>query len=163
MFTKEQFMERLREMAMKPHMLVAFCTIGGRSGKFCENLLLKLESGEAGNPCRALQVRSVHGGICAWLHEGGGLVDPSGMPTRRVHPWTSAFMDLFPVERLQLVCDELQTTPLDAQPFVRCLQDESPAQYSNLPLEVFRACRELEPEALGDTLRCAEEQVPYED
>mmetsp|Transcript_2860 Transcript_2860/g.7272 ORF Transcript_2860/g.7272 Transcript_2860/m.7272 type:complete len:609 (-) Transcript_2860:237-2063(-) len=163
MFTKEQFMERFREISTEPCVLVAFCTIGGRSGKFCESLLLKLKCEDAGSSCRAPQVRSIHGGMCAWLHEGGGLVDSGGMPTRRMHPWTLAFLDLFPVEGLQLVCDELQTTPLDAQPFVCCLQDYSPAHYSNLPLEVFRACRELAPEALADTLRCAAKKVPYED
>lgn len=109
-------------------------------------------------------MRSLLGGIAAWLHAGGCLADPAGTPTRKVNPWTAAFMDLFPVGGVQLVFDELQATPADAQSYVQCWQDQAGSvTWATLPYKVFRASRELTSEALADTLRNAAQSASYED
>lgn len=56
--------------------VVAYCTIGHRSGLYVQKL--------ADRGWHALNLR---GAILAWTHAGGALVDPEG-PTRRVHVWS---------------------------------------------------------------------------
>eukprot|EP00933_Yihiella_yeosuensis_P010740 TRINITY_DN11756_c0_g1_i2.p1 TRINITY_DN11756_c0_g1~~TRINITY_DN11756_c0_g1_i2.p1 ORF type:complete len:721 (+),score=77.23 TRINITY_DN11756_c0_g1_i2:92-2254(+) len=143
---------------------VVYCTVGGRSGIFCDTILTELDSkGEAG----ALQMRSLMGGIASWCHAGGGLVDPMGMPTQRVNPWCQAFMDIFPVHGIELV-NEVQATPKDAQAFTACLPSH--------PLEVngkdaravsgriMQTIQALSPETLADSLDLAAQRCPvYED
>jgi rhodanese-related sulfurtransferase len=159
---KDQFQERLTEFQHGPRTFLAFCTIGGRSGRFCEEYLACARRGQHAG----VQMRSLLGGIAAWLHAGGCLADRAATPTRMVHPWTAAFMDLFPVVGVQLVSDELQATPADAQPYVQCWQDQAssvvtcPAQIQS---KVFRASRVLASEALADTLRNAAQSASYED
>ena len=53
--------------------VVAYCTIGGRSGRFAKGLV------DAG-----VKAFNLRGAILAWTHAGGELVDTEG-PTRRVH------------------------------------------------------------------------------
>jgi rhodanese-related sulfurtransferase len=53
--------------------VVAYCTIGARSGEFAAELH---EQG--------WKVRNLEGSILAWTHVGGDLVGPDG-PTNRVH------------------------------------------------------------------------------
>ncbi|WP_300162610.1 rhodanese-like domain-containing protein [Solidesulfovibrio sp.] len=63
---------------------VAYCTIGYRSGKWAE---AKAKAG--------LPVANLAGGLLAWLHAGGGLVDAKGDPTKTVHVYGRAW-DLAP-------------------------------------------------------------------
>ncbi len=53
--------------------IVAYCTIGARSGEFAAELQ---EQG--------WKVRNLEGSILAWTHAGGELVGPDG-PTNKVH------------------------------------------------------------------------------
>jgi len=97
--------------------VITFCTVGGRSGIYNNQLFNQIAGssplgGDPGHLRR--RMLNVAGGIAAWLHHGGGLVDPSGQATRCVHPWVRAFMDLFPIEGLELVVDEAQPVPQDA-------------------------------------------------
>ena len=54
--------------------LVAYCTIGYRSGKFAE----KMEK-------KNLTVYNLAGGILGWVHAGGKVYAPDGSETSRVH------------------------------------------------------------------------------
>eukprot|EP00930_Biecheleria_cincta_P021891 TRINITY_DN1608_c1_g3_i1.p1 TRINITY_DN1608_c1_g3~~TRINITY_DN1608_c1_g3_i1.p1 ORF type:complete len:620 (+),score=83.55 TRINITY_DN1608_c1_g3_i1:92-1951(+) len=150
--TKSQFTQRFRELAQKPYVFIAYCTIGGRSGKLVESLQGDIVGTE-------LHLRSVMGGLAAWLHVGGGLVDSLRMPTRHVHPWTHAFMDLFPVADLQMTCDELAPTPTDAEPFVECC----PMAPESSTCKIIRVGTEISPVSLADTLNRAADGVCYED
>lgn len=151
--TKDQFIHGFGELVRRPYVFVAFCTIGGRSGRYIESLQEEIAGTE-------VQVRSIMGGLAAWLHVGGGLVDSANMPTRQVHPWTHAFMDLFPVDDLQMACDELAPTPHEAKPFVECCPTED-ARSS--PCKIIRAGMEISPVSLADTLNRAANGVCYED
>lgn len=53
--------------------VVAYCTIGARSGNYASKLKSK-----------GVDVKNLVGSILAWTHVGGELVDDDG-PTRRVH------------------------------------------------------------------------------
>lgn len=54
--------------------LVAYCTIGERSGWWAQ------KEREAG-----LDVENLRGSVLAWTHAGGPLVDAANRPTKRVH------------------------------------------------------------------------------
>jgi len=54
--------------------LVAFCTIGYRSGEFAEAMRNK-----------GIAVKNLQAGILGWLHAGGEIAGPDGKPTRKVH------------------------------------------------------------------------------
>lgn len=54
-------------------LVVAYCTIGARSGKFAAEL-----------QDEGFEVRNLKGSILAWTHAGGELDGPEG-PTKRVH------------------------------------------------------------------------------
>lgn len=54
--------------------LVAYCTVGGRSGLHAFRLKR-----------RGFDVLNFEGSILAWTHVGGALIDKQGAPTRRVH------------------------------------------------------------------------------
>lgn len=62
--------------------VVAYCTIGYRSGEWVEAQ-------------RALGVdaRNLKGSVLSWSHAGGGFVTPAGEPTKRVHVY-GALWDL---------------------------------------------------------------------
>ncbi len=53
--------------------IVTYCTIGGRSGRYANDLL-----------AAGVKAYNLRGAILAWTHAGGDLVDTEG-PTRRVH------------------------------------------------------------------------------
>lgn len=53
---------------------VAYCTIGYRSGMWA-----------AAQASQGLPVANLAGGLLAWLHAGGTLVDAKGQPTKTVH------------------------------------------------------------------------------
>ncbi len=54
--------------------IVAYCTIGLRSGKCAQGLFKE-----------GFKAYNLHGSILAWAHAGRPLVDSSGSETRRVH------------------------------------------------------------------------------
>jgi len=64
-------------------LVVTYCTIGARSGKYAESLQRE-----------GFDVVNLRGSILAWAHEGRPLVDKSG-PTNRVHVY-SADWNLLP-------------------------------------------------------------------
>ncbi len=72
--TREAFeaeKEKLRERRV-----VAYCTIGYRSGKYVQEL------NEQGIPALNLE-----GSILAWVNAGQPVVDPQGAPVKRVHTY----------------------------------------------------------------------------
>ena len=69
---KAEFERRLPELGDSP--VVVHCTIGYRSGVYAEELR-----------SRGIEALNLKGSILAWAHAGGGVVDPSGGETRRVH------------------------------------------------------------------------------
>lgn len=66
-------LDELEEQANTGQKVVAYCTIGYRSGQATE--ALRAEGWDAYN---------LEGSILAWTHSGGDLVGPEG-PTRKVH------------------------------------------------------------------------------
>ncbi len=54
--------------------VVTYCTIGERSGRFARDLR---ETG--------IDARNLTGGILEWTFAGGELIDPAGRPTKRAH------------------------------------------------------------------------------
>lgn len=62
--------------------VVAYCTIGTRSGIFC----CKLQDSRPD-----LTVLNMRGSILAWAHEGGPLVRADGTPTNEMHVYASMF------------------------------------------------------------------------
>ena len=70
--TAEEF-ERKREQ-FREKTLVAYCTIGYRSGRFAKRWNERGFNGV-----------NLAGGILAWTHEGRALETPSGNDTKRVH------------------------------------------------------------------------------
>ena len=62
--------------------VVIFCTAGYRSGVAAKQL-------QAQRP--ALRARNLEGGILAWVHAGGDVVDEEGKPTTRVHVYGSTW------------------------------------------------------------------------
>lgn len=57
--------------------IVAYCTIGYRSGLFAQRLQQQ-----------GIPVRNLRGSILAWTHAGGDLMDASGQPTRKLHVYS---------------------------------------------------------------------------
>eukprot|EP00930_Biecheleria_cincta_P006402 TRINITY_DN107403_c0_g1_i1.p1 TRINITY_DN107403_c0_g1~~TRINITY_DN107403_c0_g1_i1.p1 ORF type:complete len:247 (-),score=39.14 TRINITY_DN107403_c0_g1_i1:20-700(-) len=72
--------------------IVTFCTIGGRGGKYTQELLERPEASRVWSSVRSLDL-----GVVGWCHEGGTLVDSEGKPTTKVHAHTEKMMALFPV------------------------------------------------------------------
>ncbi len=67
------------EFAAQPNAgqaIVAYCTIGYRSGLFAQTL----------QP-QGVVVHNLRGSILAWTHAGGPLVTPDGTPTHQVHTY----------------------------------------------------------------------------
>ncbi len=60
--------------AFRDQPLVAYCTIGYRSGQWAARMRE-----------RGLDVHNLEGSILSWTHAGGELVTPGGDPTQRVH------------------------------------------------------------------------------
>lgn len=54
--------------------VVTYCTVGYRSGLYARELSR-----------HGWQVRNLRGSLLAWTWAGGPLVDPAGLPTRRLH------------------------------------------------------------------------------
>lgn len=55
--------------------IVAYCTIGYRSGKFAMKLRNKYK----------MDARNLTGSLLGWIHEGGQLINSKGRPTKKVH------------------------------------------------------------------------------
>lgn len=66
--------------------VVAYCTIGERSGSFARTLR---EDG--------IDARNLDGGILGWAHEGGAVVGPDGAEVHRAHVY-GARWDLLPLD-----------------------------------------------------------------
>lgn len=64
--------------------VVAYCTIGYRSGVFAEKMA-----------AQGVAVLNLEGGVLAWLWEGGELVDGAGRAVKRVHVYAQKW-DLAP-------------------------------------------------------------------
>jgi len=60
-------------------LVIPFCTIGGRSGTYCQKL-----SEMAEKPWT--EIKNFELSLIGWCHNGGKLVDPQGNPTLKVHP-----------------------------------------------------------------------------
>eukprot|EP00439_Symbiodinium_sp_Y106_P071254 s1448_g12.t1 len=163
--TKEEFLQKMAgNLPNLPYTFLVFCTVGGRSGRFCQDMLTEPE--KVGLRCKvnSSQLKSILGGIAGWVHVGGGLVDPFGNPTSKVSPWCQAFMDIFPVSGAELVLDELQVVPQDARAFIDCKSCAEMAAEVSAPGRILRTCQALAPEVLADTLyRAAETCAPYDD
>lgn len=54
--------------------VIAYCTIGYRSGQFVEKMREK-----------GLQAFNLKGSLLGWIHEGGEVVDPDGKSIKKVH------------------------------------------------------------------------------
>ncbi|CAL1165614.1 unnamed protein product [Cladocopium goreaui] len=77
----------------------AYCCIGCRSAEWCQEL-----SGSI----IADKLHYLRGGIAAWLHEGGQLIQPStGLPCRLVHCWSWELSAFFPTRGCTLHCPEI--------------------------------------------------------
>jgi len=72
--TREEFEATKSQLGDRP--VVAYCTIGYRSGEFVE-LLVK----------EGIPARNLEGSILAWVNAGQPVVDPSGAATKRVHTY----------------------------------------------------------------------------
>ncbi len=72
--TREQFEAEKSSLGDRP--VVAYCTIGYRSGEYVEKLV------KEGIPARNLE-----GSILAWVNAGQSVVDTTGAPTKRVHTY----------------------------------------------------------------------------
>ncbi len=66
--------------------VVAYCTIGYRSGMFAQRMARQNAT-----------VYNLRGGILGWLHAGGNLTDPGGRPVHKVHVYGSTW-DLAPLD-----------------------------------------------------------------
>lgn len=66
--------------AFKGRRLVAYCTVGARSGEWAK-----------ARQSEGMEVVNLAGSLLAWTHAGGPLTDPEGRPTRRVHVWSRRF------------------------------------------------------------------------
>lgn len=62
--------------------IVCFCTVGMRSGLFAKRLLRDHPE---------LDVFNMDGALVAWLHQGGQVVTPEGVPTTTVHTFSWFF------------------------------------------------------------------------
>ena len=80
--SKEDFEQRRNEDALPP--VVAYCTIGYRSGQFVEQL-----------QADGIDATNLKGSILAWVHAGQPVHDPEGNDTQRVHVYGKRW-DLLP-------------------------------------------------------------------
>jgi len=157
--TKEEFEPKARKLIQTARTVVTFCTIGGRSGMYNEKLSAELiTQGVSGEMLEAKFVNLV-GGIAAWLQVKGRLKDPQNRHTWQVHPWCHAFLDLFPIENLEIVCDEACPVPMVAKGFAQYMQ-ECESNPSQSVLQMYNA---LPTQAIDAALKRASEQVYFYD
>ncbi len=69
---EEQFLNNLEQY--KDHIIIGYCTISYRSGKLAHELMTK----------KGITMYNLRGGLLAWVHDGGKIVDPKG-ETKRIH------------------------------------------------------------------------------
>lgn len=69
---EEQFLNNLEQY--KDHIIIGYCTISYRSGKLAQELITK----------KGITMYNLRGGLLAWVHDGGKVVDQKG-ETKRVH------------------------------------------------------------------------------
>jgi sodium/bile acid cotransporter 7 len=70
--TDEMFLENLEQY--RDHIIIGYCTISYRSGKFARELINK----------QGITMYNLRGGLLAWVHEGGSVIDLKG-ETKRIH------------------------------------------------------------------------------
>uniref|UniRef100_A0A7S0B6Q5 Rhodanese domain-containing protein n=1 Tax=Pyrodinium bahamense TaxID=73915 RepID=A0A7S0B6Q5_9DINO len=165
--TSEELSSRAMELLWDSgYTAVTFCTVGGRSGVFSKRLCERLvQEGAWTDAPQALsrKVLNMLGGIASWLHNGGGLTDSMGRPTKRFHPWCHAFLDLFPIENLEFVMDEARPDPADALCFAACKMTACEAN-EGVPQKLLQICNVMPREVISDSLTRAMRSVhAYED
>lgn len=80
-------------------LVVAYCTMGSRSGKFVEALIVS----DGDKPWTA--IKNLEVGIVAWCHSGGVFADASGESTTKVHAFKQTVVDMMPVSGYEVVVD----------------------------------------------------------
>ena len=78
--TKEQYEADVNDEYVGKK-VVAYCTIGYRSGKYVEKLIKD----------KGVDAYNLRGSILAWTHAGGPLETADGTPTNVVHTWGKAW------------------------------------------------------------------------
>ncbi len=69
---EESFLNNLEQY--KDHIIIGYCTISYRSGKLAQELMNK----------QGIRMYNLRGGLLAWVHDGGKVVDQQG-ETKRIH------------------------------------------------------------------------------
>lgn len=69
---EETFLNNLEQY--KDHIIIGYCTISYRSGKLAQELMAR----------KGITMYNLRGGLLAWLHDGGKVVDGKG-ETKRIH------------------------------------------------------------------------------
>eukprot|EP00913_Durusdinium_trenchii_P029117 g27300.t1 len=88
------------ESLQSARLVVVYCSIGCRSAEWCEELSKSVV---------AEKLHYLSGGIAAWLHEGGQLVQPStGLACRVVHCWSWELAAFFPMRGCEVVCPDIR-------------------------------------------------------
>lgn len=64
----------------KDKLIIPYCTVGGRSGKYAKTLIAE-----------GLQVKNYEGSILKWIDAGLPLVRLDGTPTNRVHTYSDRY------------------------------------------------------------------------
>ena len=70
--TDEKLLENLEQY--RNHIIIGYCTISYRSGKLAQELMTK----------KGITMYNLRGGLLAWVHDGGKVVDQKG-ETKRIH------------------------------------------------------------------------------
>mmetsp|Transcript_144574 Transcript_144574/g.360358 ORF Transcript_144574/g.360358 Transcript_144574/m.360358 type:complete len:229 (-) Transcript_144574:183-869(-) len=165
MVSADEFRANAPQLLASYQTVVTFCTIGGRSGIFCKTLVDELvEAGYCTDNPDILRRKIVNllGGVACWLHIGGGLATPTGQATRRLHPWCRGFLDMFPVEGIDIVFDEWRPVPQDAVALVAC--KAASGEKEAVPQKLLQMCNTLPPEVIKDSLtRAMQNCAGYED
>lgn len=147
-------------------LVVTFCTIGGRSGIFSKKIVDEmLEAGMGTESVLRRKLVNLLGGIAAWCHSKGPLMTPNGQPTEQLHPWCRAFLDMFPIEGLEIVFDETRPVPQDALSLVACKSASADQSEENqVPQRLLQMCSTVPPEVIADSLnRAMQNCAGYED
>lgn len=69
---EEPFLNHLEQY--RDHIIIGYCTISYRSGKLAKELMAR----------KGITMYNLRGGLLAWVHDGGKVVDQKG-ETKRIH------------------------------------------------------------------------------
>lgn len=166
--TSEEFNARA-DVILNSHpelTVVTYCTVGGRSGIWSKRFIERFtQEGRWAGRVEDLsrKVLNLLGGIAGWLHSGGKL-SSKGVRTTYLHPWCHAFLDLFPLQDLQINFDESMPDPADALCFAACRPSCEEAPDRAVPQKLLQICTTIPREVLGDSLtRAMRSVLSYED